>query len=61
MKQRPPFWDLLRDIIFVAVGVFILLYQTLTAAPQVELIGAALALLGLPLYLRLREKERNGE
>lgn len=61
MRERPPLWDLLRDIAITALGFFILVHQTTVGPPRVELIAAALALLGVPWILRLREKERNGE
>ena len=51
-------WDawirIFRDVAVAVVGIFMLVYETVFAPnPNVELIGAGLALLGLPPALRL--------
>lgn len=48
-------WRLCRDIILTAVGVFMLIWQTLASSPQPIILGAALVLLGLPATLRLED------
>lgn len=52
---------IIRDVIIVLVGTFILVHETLGAGePNLYLIGAGLAALGLPPALRLDERRRNG-
>lgn len=51
-------WDawvrVTRDLSIVAVGCFILIYETVFAStPSIELIGAGLGLLGAPAAIRL--------
>lgn len=52
-----------RDAALVAVGVFMLVWQTIWEAdPSVLIVGAGLTCLGLPLWLRLDEaKNGNGK
>lgn len=62
-SRRPPApltngqarWKLIRDILLTAVGVFMLIWQTLSSSPQPIILGAALVLLGLPATLRLED------
>ncbi len=42
-------------MILTLVGVFMLLWQTLSSSPQPIILGAALVLLGLPATLRLED------
>jgi len=58
-------WDawirILRDTLIVALGAFMLIFETVFAAnPSAELIGAGLALFGLPPVLRL-DLRQSGE
>jgi hypothetical protein len=58
-------WKIIRDMMLVGLGVFMLAHETITqASPDPIIIGAALALLGLPSTLRLdarRREKDNGE
>ena len=50
-------WKILRDVILVALGCFLLVYETVFAAEPRELIvGAAFGLLGIPPLARLEER-----
>ncbi len=52
-------WKLWRDVLLVALGIFMLGHETLSSGPTDPIIvGAALALLGLPPTLRLDERRR---
>lgn len=48
-------WRLIRDILLTGVGMFMLVWQTLSSSPQPVILGAALVLLGLPATLRLED------
>lgn len=55
-------WSLVRDVVLVSVGVFMLVHETLDTEPSETLLVAALLLLGLPVGIRLDElRRRNGE
>ena len=56
-------WKTLRDIILVCLGIFMLAHETIsTSATDPIIVGAALALLGLPSTLRLDARRRtNGK
>lgn len=51
-------WKLIRDILLTTVGVWMLVWQTLSSSPQPLILGAALALLGLPAAIRAGESFR---
>lgn len=49
-----------RDILIVVVATFMLVFETVFArSPNAEIIGAGLALLGLPPFLRLDLRTRS--
>lgn len=49
-----------RDLVIVLVGVFILIHETLTSGdPNIYLVGAGLAALGLPPALRLDQERKS--
>lgn len=51
-----------RDAALVAVGIFMLVYETiLVRAPNPYIIGAGLTALGLPSALRLDLRKKPGE
>lgn len=51
-----------RDVLIVITGTFILIYETVFVVnPNIELIGAALGLLGAPAALRLDLRGRGNE
>lgn len=63
MYENPPKgirWRFLRDLVILALGSFMLIYETLSMTPNPEIIAAALVLLGLPPVLRL-DARRNGD
>ena len=45
--------DVLRDVAIIGLGTFMLIHETLDMTPNIGIIGAALALLGIPAALRL--------
>lgn len=52
----------IRDLVIVALGAFVLIYETIGARePNPYLIGAGLVLLGVPPALRTDEKLRRGK
>lgn len=58
MNGRPALWNLIRDIGIWVLGFFILVHETLAQEPREILVGAALVLLGVPVYLHLRHAEK---
>lgn len=53
---------ILRDLVIVVVGAFMLVYETVGAKePNPYVIGAGLVALGVPPALRYDERRRNGE
>ena len=51
-------WKILRDVILVALGCFLLVHETVFAAEPRELIvAAAFGLLGVPVLARLERRE----
>jgi len=62
VSDQPSYWKLLRDVAIAALGIFMLVHETLSAHPQEVIVGAALVLLGVPVALRLDEQRRkNGD
>jgi hypothetical protein len=54
-------WKLIRDVIIVAVAIFVVVHETLDENPSQLLLAAALVMLGLPAALRIDEHlKRNG-
>ena len=51
-KPKNGRWRLLRDIVFVGLGTWMLIHETLSDNPQPLILGAALVLLQLPPVLR---------
>ena len=49
-------WKILRDVILVALGCFLLLHETLSDEPRELIVGAAFGLLGIPPLARLEER-----
>jgi ABC-type Fe3+-siderophore transport system permease subunit len=57
-------WKLIRDAAIVCLAIFMLAHETLAQVePDAIIVGAALALLGLPGTLRwdARRREQNGD
>ncbi len=56
---------ILRDLLIVLLGIFMLVYETVFVVPNAYIVGAGLTLLGVPPALRLdrrrRDKKRDGE
>lgn len=53
-------WKVLRDMLLVGLGIFMLAHETLvSSSPDPIIIGAGLALLGLPSTLRIDAKRRD--
>ena len=51
-------WKILRDVILVVLGCFLLVHETVFAAEPRELIvAAAFGLLGVPVLARLERRE----
>ncbi len=57
--------SILRDFVIVVLAAFMLVYETVFVVPNAYIVGAGLALLGVPPALRLdsrrREKKRGGD
>jgi hypothetical protein len=50
-------WKILRDVILVALGCFLLVYETVfVAEPRELIVGAAFGLLGISPLARLEER-----
>jgi uncharacterized membrane protein HdeD (DUF308 family) len=49
-------WYAVRDVLLVMLGIFMLLHETLTAAPDVLIVGAAFGVIGLPVPLHLDQR-----
>jgi hypothetical protein len=57
---RPSDWKIVRDIILVTLSSFMLLHETVfDPEPNPLIVGAALALLGLPAALRMNGPSRS--
>ncbi len=56
MSERA--WKMVRDSVLVAVGVWMIVHETISASPNPIIIGAAFGLFGLPLPLRLDERRK---
>ena len=54
MRER---WKILRDVILVTLGCFLLIHETLSEEPREIIIAAAFGLLGVPLLARLENRE----
>lgn len=55
-------WKIVRDGALVLCGLFMLAHETITStSPDPIIIGAALALLGLPSTLRLDARRKSGD
>lgn len=53
---------ILRDLVIVVVGAFMLVYETVAAeVPNPYIIGAGLVTLGVPPALRYDERRRTGD
>ncbi len=57
--------SILRDFVIVFLAAFMLVYETVWVTPNAYIVGAGLALLGVPPALRLdsrrREKKRDAD
>jgi len=50
-------WKILRDVILVALGCFMLIHETLIAPePRQLIVGVAFGLLGVPVLARLERR-----
>jgi hypothetical protein len=57
----PAGWRIIRDVIIVTVGSVLLLHEALISMePNALVIGAGLALLGVPPILRFDERNGSG-
>jgi len=50
-------WKILRDVILVVLGCFLLVHETLSDEPRELIVAAAFGLLGVPVLARLERRE----